>query len=212
MFSDISVGKLLVTLAAIQNAKLVQAKHQQRQLTQFRKIELSLKKINLHTLLFLPLILSAVLLNSCHIYSFTGASIPSTAKTFTVKYFPNQAQKVNPSMSQAFTEALKDKLSKETNLRLIDKEGDLEFSGAITDYTITAIGRQGNQAAANQLSISVKVDFVNRKKEHDEWSSTFTKTATFDATQSLAAVESDLVTQINKLLVDEIFNKAVVNW
>ncbi len=150
--------------------------------------------------------------SSCHVYSFTGASIDPNVKTISIKYFSNQAAKINPVLSQQFTEALKDKFTRETSLQLIEKNGDLELSGAITDYSILAIGRQGNQAAANQLSISVKVDFINNKKENDQWSTIFTKSATYESSQSLAAVEGELVTQINKLLVDEIFNKAVVNW
>jgi Lipopolysaccharide-assembly len=151
-------------------------------------------------------------LYACHIYSFTGASIDPNVKSVSIHFFPNQAQKINPALSQQFTEALRDKFTKETALQMQEKNGDLEFNGAITDYSITSLGRQGNQAAANQLSISVRVDFVNHKKETDQWSNTFTKVATFESSQSLAAVENDLVIQINKLLVDEIFIKAVVNW
>ena len=48
-------------------------------------------------------------LPSCGVYSFTGASISPEVKTISVHYFPNNAPLVNSTLSQNFTEALKEK-------------------------------------------------------------------------------------------------------
>ena len=40
----------------------------------------------------------------------------------------------------------------------------------------------------------------------------FTSAKTYDTTQSLASVQEELVTQIIKDLVDQIFNATVANW
>ena len=57
---------------------------------------------------FLLLLSVTLLLASCGIYSFTGASIPPGAKTVSVQYFPNKAATIQPNLSQVFTEKLKD--------------------------------------------------------------------------------------------------------
>ncbi len=62
--------------------------------------------------LFLVLLISGVIVfNSCKVkYSFSGASISPLAKTFSVHYFQNRAQLVQPQLSQTLTNALIDKI------------------------------------------------------------------------------------------------------
>ena len=76
----------------------------------------------------------AAVFTACKVaYSFTGASIAPSVKTFTVDYFANRAKLVNPTLSQQFTDGLQEKLSKQTSLNQITEGGDLEFSGQMTD-------------------------------------------------------------------------------
>ena len=159
----------------------------------------------------LIIILTAI---SCKVkYSFTGASISPKAKTVSIQYFPNYAPLVNPSLSQLFTEKLKDKFTSQTNLSLTDRNGDLQFEGSITGYANQPTAIQGNQTAAqNRLTISVKVKFTNTIDEKLSYETSFSRYADYPSTKSLSAVEADLVSQINEQLVEDIFNKAVVNW
>src|SRR5947207_15938231 len=60
---------------------------------------------------------------SCHIYSFTGASIDKNDSTFTVHFITNQAPVVVPSLSQTLTDALKNKFLTSTNLALVQSNG-----------------------------------------------------------------------------------------
>ena len=57
----------------------------------------------------LALAAAAFLVQSCGIYSFTGTSIQPDVKTITINYFEYKALKVNPTLSNQITEALKDK-------------------------------------------------------------------------------------------------------
>ena len=109
----------------------------------------------------LVLLLSVIiLLTSCGIYSFTGASIPLGAKTVSVQYFPNKAATLQPNLSQVFTEKLKDIFVEQTNLTLTEGEGDLSFSGHISKYQIKPIAIQSNETAGqNRLTIAVNVTF-----------------------------------------------------
>ena len=77
-----------------------------------------------------------IFLSACGFYSFTGASISSDVKTVSVQYFPNHAATIEPTLSQVFTERLKDYFLEQTNLSLEMELGDLNFSGEIVKYEI----------------------------------------------------------------------------
>lgn len=147
-------------------------------------------------------------------YSLTGASIDYTkVKTFSVDYFPNHSDQVNPNLSQAFTEELKNIFLQQTNLDLVQNNGDLQFSGHITGYKTSYQAVQGNeQAALNRLTMTVKVKYVNTTEEKDNFERNFTRFAEYDASQDFNTVESGLVEDINQQLVQDIFNASVSNW
>ena len=151
---------------------------------------------------------------SCKVnYSFTGASIPESVETVSVKTFPSYAPLTNPNLSQTFTEALKDIFLSQTNLNLVQKNGDLQFEGSITDYKITSVAIQGNETAAlNRLSITVKVKFRNIKDDKQDFETSFTRYTDYDSSQNLSLIEDDLIKDINDQLTQDIFNKAVSNW
>ena len=96
---------------------------------------------------------------------------------------------------------------------MIQSNGDLEFSGAITTYQVNPVSAQANEIAAlNRLTISVNIDFVNHKNDKQSWNSTFSRYADYNSSSDLASVQDQLIKQINDQLVEDIFNKAVVNW
>jgi hypothetical protein len=152
-------------------------------------------------------------MESCGVYSFTGASISPDVKTFSVQYFSNRAQLVQPLLSQAITERIKERFIAQTNLRQIDREGDIRFEGYISDYRTAPVAIQGTETAAlNRLTISVVVKFVNTKDAKQNFETTFTRYADYDSRKSLAEVETALIDEVNRQLVDDIFNKSVSNW
>ncbi len=163
--------------------------------------------------LFALMVIISAAIVSCHIYSFTGASIPPQATTFSVSFFQNMAPIVHPTLSQVFTDALKDKFSKQTNLKLTNGIGDLHFEGSIVGYSIMPQGIGANdQAARNRLTISVRVKFINEFQPENDFEQTFSRFYDFESTLSLSQVESTAIDIITEALVEDIFNKAVVNW
>ena len=146
-------------------------------------------------------------------YSFTGASISPDVKTIAIQYFPNNASLVVPTLSRTFTDALKDYFTSQTNLALVDRNGDLNLEGAITGYSVQPVAIQGNETAAqNRLTITVSAKFTNKKNEKQNFETTFSRYLEYPSSQSLSAVQDDLIKQIDDQLVQDIFNKAVVNW
>ena len=96
----------------------------------------------------------------------------------------------------------------------MDIDGDLEFTGSITGYDVKAASVTANeQVAQNRLTVTVKVDFVNRKfPEENQEGKSFSAYQDFDATQSIDAVEATLCEDIVEQLCEDIFNGTVANW
>ena len=143
----------------------------------------------------------------------TGASISPDVKTFTIKYFPKTAPLGPSTLGQVFTEALREKFLSQTSLAPVETDGDLQFEGTIVGYTTQPLAIQPDETAAqNRLTISVAVKFINRKDEKQNFETTFSRYADYSSSQNLTSVEDELIRQINVQLVDDIFNKAVINW
>ncbi|HBF88921.1 MAG TPA: hypothetical protein DDX39_09795 [Bacteroidales bacterium] len=151
---------------------------------------------------------------SCKIsYSFTGASVSPDVKTISIQDISNQAPLVVPTLSQTFTESLKDKFLSQTNLQLTDSYGDLNVEGEITGYSTQPMAIQGNETAAlNRLTISVRIRFTNTKDEKQNFDSSFSRYTDYESSQSLDSVEEELIKEILEQLNEDIFNKALANW
>lgn len=161
----------------------------------------------------LMFLLISVFIGGCHVYTFSGASISPEIKTVNISFFNNRASIVQPTLSQTFTEKLKDKFVSLTNLRLNDQESDISFEGYISDYNTQPIAIQGNETAAqNRLSITVFVKFVNLKDPKQNFEAPFTRYFDYSSQISLSNIEQEAITLINKQLIEDIFNRAVSNW
>ena len=160
------------------------------------------------------LAITALLVQSCGIYSFTGTSIQPEVKTISIPFFEYKALKVNPTLSNQLTEALQEKFRRLTRLELVEEEGDLQIVGAVVGYDVRATAITATeQAAQNRLTVSVKVSFTNVKFPEESFpEKSFSAYSDFDATQTLDAVEATLCEEIVEKLCEDIFNGTVANW
>jgi hypothetical protein len=163
-------------------------------------------------MLALPMLTSGCLIKG-NGYSFQGISIPPDVNTYYIELFENQSPGAVPTLPRDFTERLKDKIRTESRLKYNDEEPDLEFTGAITDFRVTAEApKAGEQIGFNKLTIGVQVNFVNNKDEKANWKQQFSFEDFFDANANLLDVQDALIENISKELVDRIFNRAFTNW
>jgi len=165
--------------------------------------------IRIFSVIILFTILSGCTVN----YSFTGASIPAEVKTINIKYFPNNASLIVPTLSQELTDALRDKFTSETNLKIVNDGGDLLLEGSITGYKTSPVAVQSNdQAALNRLTITVDVTYTNTFDENMSFETTFSRYDDYSSSANLTEVQEGLIEEIGRMLVEDIFNKAVINW
>jgi hypothetical protein len=163
----------------------------------------------------IPAIFAAMMaLSSCKIsYSLSGTNIPIEINTVSVQYFPNRAPLVQAQLSQQFTDALKDKIQGQTRLELVNGLGDVDFSGEIKNYETRPTAISGNETAAlNRLTITVRVKYTNTFNPDESFDSSFSRYEDYSSSQNLSDVEDDLIQLILENIIEDIFNKAFVNW
>jgi hypothetical protein len=123
-------------------------------------------------------------------YSLTGGG-PLDAKTVVINYFQNKSSLINPTLSQVFTEKLKDKFTKESKLDLVTQDGDWIFNGYISNYSTTPVAIQSdNKAQLTRLTISVNVKFEDRLDPKKNFDQSFSNFSDFDNSKSLSEVET----------------------
>ncbi|MBL7896048.1 MAG: LptE family protein [Bacteroidia bacterium] len=160
------------------------------------------------------LILVSLGIASCKVkYSLSGATIPPEAKTISVAFFANNTTLGAPSLSQRFTEKLRDMVSSQTNLALMSQNGDLQFEGFIADYNIAPVAIQStDQASLNRLTISVNVKYSNRFDATKNFEQSFTRFADYSSQKSIESMEPELVQEIFRQITEDVFNRAFNNW
>jgi hypothetical protein len=157
--------------------------------------------------------ISTMVISSCGVYSFTGASIPPEAKTVSVQYFQNRAPLIEATLSPLFTDMLRDQFTGQTNLEMVERNGDLAISGEIIDYKITPVAIQADQVAAqNRLTITVQARFTNVYEPDKDFDTKFTQFLDYNSGDDFNSVKDQYIEEICKNISQDIFDKAVINW
>lgn len=163
------------------------------------------------------MVLLSAVLTACSIsYKFNGSSIDYTkVKTISFETFQNRSTGfVWGPMESMFNTALQDMYMQQTRLQQTKRGGDLELSGEITNYDAynKGVGADGYSTMA-ELRMTVKVNFSNKVNPSENFESKqFSSSREYDATQQLASVQDELVNQMIKDIVEQIFNATVANW
>lgn len=145
-------------------------------------------------------------------YSFTGGNV-GDAKSVYVGFFDNNAQIVNPEMSQVVTEAIKDIFVQQTSLELNDGPSDMEVSGSIVEYSLKPQAARGpSEVAQMRFTISLQVDFMNRLVPDNDYSQRFSRSRDYGADLNFSDIETELSAEIITELTEDILNKAIANW
>lgn len=151
---------------------------------------------------------------SCTVnYSITGASIAPDVKTISVQHFVNRSPLGLANLEQYFTDELKDKFKSQTSLTLVTDMGHLNLEGEITKYDTKPMAITGDELASqNRLTITLHVKFTNEIEPEYNFDTSFSQFADYDSNLDLSSVEQQLVEEIVEKLIEDIFNKSVVNW
>lgn len=144
--------------------------------------------------------------------SLSGASIPLEAQTASIAIFKNNSSLGPPDLPQQFTEKLRDLVGSQTRLAIVAKNGDMQFDGYISDYVISPVAANGDQASQNRLIISVQVSFINKFEPAKSFERTFSGFADFAVSESITARGPALVQEIFRQISGDVFYAAFNNW
>ena len=165
--------------------------------------------------LFFIFVFLCMTVQSCTV-SFINAGIDySVLKTFSLQQFDVKAENAPPNSGQTFSELLKDKIINNTRLAYQSEEGDLDFNGYLSAYTIKALAPQPDQTVAFQrLTINIQVVFKNNKIKDGskDWSQKFSRFANFSSEEDLTSVEEALIQDIYDQILNDVFNQAFSGW
>ena len=161
--------------------------------------------------LFFPILLTA--LNSCGVYSFSGASVPKEVKSISIEYIQNKAPNAWSSIDNIFNQELRNKMTRDGGLKVIDGGGDYQIKGYISDYRITAqVPTTGQFSNKYRLDITVQIEFhdvVTVKKV--QWTQPFTNFEVYDD-NNLSGKEDQFIRNISINIANSIFNKMFSTW
>jgi hypothetical protein len=150
-------------------------------------------------------------LSSC--YSFKGIAIPPEIQTYYIDNFQNGAPQAPGDLNQRFAEALRAKIRNESRLIYNEQDADIVFTGSITGFRLSPEAPQaGNTVALNKLEISVSVEFTNQRIEGKNWKKQFSFFRTFPSDQDFISQQDQLISDIFKQLLENIFNEAFTGW
>lgn len=174
-------------------------------------------KFNL-VLTILITLAAPVWFSSCGIYSFTGSG--TNASTITIAEFYNNTDLGPANLAQVFTNQLKDYMIQNTNLSVVQENGELQLEGIVTSYAVTQIAprasgdpSQIDAAASSRLTITVRVTYVNTLDETMSFKDkTFSFYRDFSNDLNLSDIEDSLIRQIFDQLTLDIFNASIANW
>ena len=160
-------------------------------------------------------LLAMLVMSGCAVsFKFNGANINyQTTKSISIADFPNNAPMVNPTLSNALTEGIRDLYQRQTRLQILSKGGDLELEGEIVGYDITQGAISTNSyASESKLTIRVTVHFTNNIYPEESFDKTYTAYQTFDASRLLTDVQDELCAIMITEIAENIYNDTVAKW
>tara|TARA_B110000483_G_C17849125_1_gene409665 strand:+ start:88 stop:600 length:513 start_codon:yes stop_codon:yes gene_type:complete len=154
------------------------------------------------------------LIVGCGAYSFTGISLSSETKTFQVNYFQNTAALIEPGIERDFTLALQDLILNQTNLVLVNSNGNIAYEGEIVEYRISpTTATSSNTAAQNRLTISVNVIFTNTNDEEADFEKRFSFFHDYAGSAQLVGNQkTTAIEEIFERITQDVVNASLANW
>lgn len=165
-------------------------------------------------LIFILSLFTMITMHSCGVYSFTGTNISPDVKTISVATFFNESGNGPANISQTFSEGLRDFYQSNTNLELVNSNGDLQVEGRISYYAVENVAPTGQELAAlNRLRIKVRINYINTKDDTQSFENKqFSFFEDFDQQTTLQSVEEEYIENISEQIFLDIFTETVANW
>lgn len=161
------------------------------------------------------LILLVIIMTGCTVsYKFNGSNINySETPTLDIRDFQNQAELVYAPLTQVFNERMKDVFIRGTKLQLTSIAPSMEIEGEIVRYYLTPLAvQENNLASQTRLTMEVRYRFRNNVRSEEDKEETISAYRDFESSKMLTDVQDQLIEELTKEIVDQIFNATMSNW
>jgi len=154
---------------------------------------------------------------SCGVYSFSGVS--TSATSIQVDAFYNNTDLAPANFGQTFTNRVKDYYQRNSNLKVVAANGELQIDGTISSYSLSQIAPVVNSegvstAALSRLTIAVSANYVDSIEPKNSFKNkSFSFYADFPNEQQLTGSnQEELEKKILDQILLDIFNATIANW
>lgn len=179
----------------------------QSMLNKIKNIFFKVRKFTVYCLLF------TVYCSLISCYTFRGASLDPNLKTIQIQNFAFQTAGGPANLSLTFNEKMKEYFQRNTSLKTTNVNPDLMFEGAITGFSVEAKApTSDDKGGLNRLTITIQVKFTNAKDENKNYDQEFSFYQDFAQTQTITAVQGELIPKILDQIILDIFNKTAGEW
>lgn len=161
---------------------------------------------------FFLLLLSALTIYNCGVYTFNGSSLPSYLKTVDIPLFMNKS--LEPNVADEVTQELNKQISGGNILRIISDRGDATITGTISGYSNDpySFGTTDiKQVDVDQyiVKITADVEFYDNKKSAELFKGTVVGEGIYDFKTETEKIGKE---KAEKDLVQKILEKSVQSW
>jgi hypothetical protein len=130
--------------------------------------------------------------------------------------FENNSGQGPSNLTQIVSEEFRNYFQRNSNLKLVQQTGDLEFEGQILSYNFSpaALQKQGQTdvASVNRLTISIQVRYRNNKDPKQDFEQSFSAFNDFPQNQNVSQISDSQIRDIVERVVMDVFNKSLANW
>ena len=167
-----------------------------------------------HIKKYFPGILASLILMGCGVYSFSGISISPEVKTFEVRKFNNEAPIIEAGLDRRFTTELQDYILNQTNLNLVNTNGDIVYEGEITQFYVAPNNADSQETTAeNRLTVSIRVRFIDSKDGENDLEKTFSHFFDYDSSQTLTgSIAEEAFVEIFERIQQDIVTATLAKW
>ena len=105
-------------------------------------------------------------------------------------------------------------MENQTNLQMVQSNGDLLYEGEIVEYRISPTTATANNTAdQNRLTISVNVRFFNKNDEESDFEKRFSFYYDYPGSSQLIGSQKDTaIDEIFERITQDIFNASLAKW
>jgi len=164
----------------------------------------------------LKIFITAIIISnfSCGIYSFRGNNPPEGIKTIAVPLFADLSGFSEARLKENFTDNLKNQIIGDNTFLIADKtksDGILNCSIMyIKDDPLVISGN--DNVTKRKITISVKVDFQNLKKQKQIWERTYENWGEYNSSSNTFSERQAGITSAMNKICEDILNDITSNW